>query len=46
LIGKGWIISESTLNRVFIDGEGPKPGEEISGVTVPYAKGLGVNYSR
>jgi hypothetical protein len=46
IAAKDWIVSEITLNRVFIDGEGPRKGEEISGVTVPYAKDLGTNYSR
>ena len=42
---KGWIISETMLNRSFTDGEGASKGKEMSGVSVPYAKNLGNNYS-
>jgi isocitrate/isopropylmalate dehydrogenase len=41
---KGWIVSETMLNRSFTDGEGAKKGKEIAGVSIPYAKGLGTNY--
>lgn len=41
---KGWIISEFMLNRTFVDCEGDNKGKEISGVSVPYAQGLGVKY--
>jgi hypothetical protein len=42
----GWIIAETMLNRSFTDGEGPLQGQEISGVSVPYAKALGTDYSQ
>lgn len=45
LARKGWVISEMMLNRTFIDGEGVSQGKEISGVSVPYAKNLGKDYS-
>lgn len=45
IASKGWIISETMLNRSFTDGEGTKKGLEISGVSVPYAKSLGTNYA-
>ncbi|GEM_PF-47387 len=41
---RGWIIAETMLNRSFTDGEGPNKGKEVSGVSTPYAKGLGTNY--
>lgn len=44
--GKGWVIAEMMLNRSFTDGEGAKKGKEISGVSKPYAKGLGPNYAK
>ncbi len=46
IAAKGWVISEMMLNRSFTDGEGPRTGCEISGVSVPYAKSLGSDYSR
>jgi isocitrate/isopropylmalate dehydrogenase len=45
IVRKGWIISETMLNRSFIDGEGASQGKEVSGVSVPYARNLGKNYS-
>ena len=45
ITGKGWIVSETMLNRSFTDGEGVKKGKEISGVSLPYAKSLGSDYS-
>ncbi len=45
IAGKGWIVSETMLNRSFTDGEGTNQGREIAGVSVPYAKGLGTDYS-
>lgn len=41
---EGWIIAETMLNRSFTDGEGLKQGQEMSGVSTPYAKNLGTNY--
>ncbi len=41
----GWIISETMLNRTFIDGEGEKIGKEVAGVSKPYAMNLGTDYS-
>ncbi len=46
IVKLGWIISETMLNRTFIDGEGDKLGKEIAGVSVPYAMNLGTNYSQ
>ncbi len=46
IVRLGWIISETMLNRTFIDGEGEKFGKEIAGVSVPYAMNLGINYSQ
>ena len=40
----GWMISETMLNRVFIDGEGPTLGKEVAGVSRPYAMNLGTDY--
>lgn len=45
LVTKGFIISETMLNRNFIDGEGASKGREITGVSLPYAKDLGKNYT-
>lgn len=45
LIALGWIISETMLNRTFIDGEGEWIGKEVAGVSRPYAMNLGTNYS-
>ncbi len=45
IVGLGWIISETMLNRTFIDGEGAKQGKEVAGVSKPYAMNLGTNYS-
>lgn len=41
----GWIISETMLNRSFVDGEGELFGKEVAGVSRPYAMGLGTDYS-
>ncbi|MDX1974993.1 MAG: isocitrate/isopropylmalate family dehydrogenase [Rickettsiales bacterium] len=41
---KGWVISETLLNRNFIDGEGAKQGQEIKGVSKSYATGMGSRY--
>jgi len=46
LVGRGWMISETMLNRTFIDGEGAKLGQEVAGVSRPYAMNLGTDYSR
>lgn len=40
-----WMISETMLNRTFIDGEGEKLGKEVAGVSRPYAMSLGTDYS-
>ena len=45
IVALGWMISETMLNRTFIDGEGDKLGKEIAGVSLPYAMNLGTNYS-
>ncbi len=45
LVTRGFIISETMLNRNFIDGEGAIKGREITGVSLPYAKDLGKNYT-
>lgn len=45
IVGLGWMISETMLNRTFIDGEGDRLGREIAGVSLPYAMNLGTNYS-
>ncbi len=42
----GWMISETMLNRTFIDGEGDRLGKEVAGVSLPYAMNLGTNYSQ
>jgi len=39
------MLAETMLNRTFIDGEGPKQGKEIAGVSRPYAMSLGTDYS-
>ncbi len=44
IAAQGWIIAETMLNRSFTDGEGSNKGKEVSGVSTPYAKGLGTNY--
>lgn len=44
IVKKGWIVSETMLNRSFTDGEGDKKGKEMSGVSLPYAKALGSPY--
>lgn len=46
LISRGWIISETMLNRAFTDGEGPNRGKEVTGVSSPYAKDLGDSYAQ
>jgi hypothetical protein len=45
LVALGWILSETMLNRSFIDGEGERQGKEVAGVSKPYAMNLGINYS-
>jgi isocitrate/isopropylmalate dehydrogenase len=45
IVARGWMISETMLNRTFIDGEGDKLGKEVAGVSRPYAMNLGTNYS-
>lgn len=44
LVALGWILSETMLNRSFIDGEGERQGKEIAGVSKPYAMNLGIDY--
>jgi hypothetical protein len=46
VVGLGWMISETMLNRTFIDGEGPKQGQEVAGVSRPYGMNLGTDYSQ
>lgn len=46
VVGLGWMISETMLNRTFIDGEGEKLGKEVAGVSRPYAMNLGTDYSK
>jgi isocitrate/isopropylmalate dehydrogenase len=46
LADKGWMISESMLNRSFVDAEGDKQGTEYAGVSKPYAMNLGLDYSQ
>ncbi len=45
IVARGWMISETMLNRTFIDGEGDKLGKEVAGVSRPYAMNLGTDYS-
>jgi hypothetical protein len=45
IVARGWIISETMLNRNFIDAEGDKQGKEITGVSRPYAMNLGTHYA-
>jgi hypothetical protein len=45
IVALGWVISETMLNRNFIDGEGDKIGKVIAGVSKPYAMNLGLNYT-
>jgi len=45
IVARGWMISETMLNRTFIDGEGDRIGKEVTGVSLPYAMNLGTNYS-
>ena len=45
IVGLGWMLSETMLNRTFIDGEGAKQGHEVAGVSRPYAMNLGTDYS-
>jgi hypothetical protein len=45
IVARGWIISETMLNRNFIDAEGEKRGKEITGVSRPYAMNLGHRYA-
>ena len=44
-VALGWIISETMLNRTFIDVEGDKQGKEVAGVSKPYGMNLGTDYS-
>ncbi len=46
VIARGWMISETMLNRTFIDGEGDRLGKEVAGVSRPYAMNLGTDYSQ
>ena len=45
IVSRGWMISETMLNRTLIDGEGDRLGKEIVGVSLPYAMNLGTKYS-
>lgn len=45
IAARGWMISETMLNRTFIDAEGDGLGKEITGVSLPYAMNLGTNYA-
>ncbi len=45
IVGLGWMLSETMLNRTFIDGEGANQGNEVAGVSRPYAMNLGTDYS-
>jgi isocitrate/isopropylmalate dehydrogenase len=45
VVARGWMISETMLNRTLIDGEGDRLGKEVAGVSRPYAMNLGTNYS-
>lgn len=45
VVALGWMISETMLNRTFIDGEGDRMGKEVAGVSRPYAMSLGTDYS-
>lgn len=44
MVARGWMISETMLNRSFIDGEGERAGQEMAGVSRPYAMNLGTDY--
>lgn len=44
LVANGWMISETMLNRTFIDGEGDRLGKEVAGVSRPYGMNLGTQY--
>ncbi len=44
IVALGWVISETMLNRTFIDGEGEHLGKELVGVSKPYGMNLGTNY--
>ena len=46
LVASGWIISESTLNRNFMDGEGPHTDKITKGASKAYGAGLGKSYAR
>lgn len=46
IVARGWVVSETMLNRTFIDGEGAGLGKEVAGVSRPYAMSLGSNYSQ
>lgn len=41
---KHWIVVEKILNRLFTDVSGPHAAKEKAGVSLPYAKSLGVDY--
>ena len=45
IVARGWMISETMLNRTFIDGEGERLGKEVAGVSRPYGMNLGADYS-
>lgn len=45
VVARGWMISETMLNRTFIDGEGEKCGREVAGVSRPYGMNLGTKYA-
>jgi hypothetical protein len=44
IVSLSWVISETMLNRTFIDGEGDKLGKEVAGVSRPYAMNFGTDY--
>ena len=46
IVARGWMISETMLNRSFIDGEGDKLAKEVPGVSRPYAMNLGTKYDQ
>jgi hypothetical protein len=46
IVARGWMISETMLNRTFIDGEGDKLAREVAGVSRPYAMNLGTKYDQ
>ena len=44
IVARGWMLSETMLNRTFIDGEGDKLGRAVVGVSRPYGMNLGTKY--